>query len=378
MIPFNRPYLTGNELSYIEEAYKLGQLSGDGYFTDKCSRWIENSTGTAAAFLTHSCTAALEMTAILADIQLGDEIIMPSYTFVSTANAFVLRGGVPVFVDIREDTLNIDETKIRDAITSRTKAIAVVHYAGNPCEMDVIENIAREYKLILIEDAAQAFMSLYKGRPLGSIGDFGCFSFHESKNIHSGEGGALLVNNPKYVERATEIRDKGTNRAKYFKGEVDKYSWVDIGSSYLPGEIVAAFLWAQLQMAREITTNRSLIWSKYHKILEVYQNNGMIRRPITNQEYLHNSHLYFLILNSPEEADSFIRTMNNRGVNCLFHYVPLHSSIKGKTSSRVSGSMDNTLRISQSIVRMPLWIGVDVEKVCSESNLRAALAKQFN
>jgi dTDP-4-amino-4,6-dideoxygalactose transaminase len=264
MIPFNKPFLTGRELHYISEAHMRGQMSGDGFFTKNCNVWIEQKTGCHKALITHSCTAALEMAAILADIRPGDEVIMPSYTFVSTANAFVLRGGLPVFVDIREDTLNIDERLIEAAITSRTKAIVPVHYAGVACEMDTIMAIAMKYNLLVIEDAAQAVMAFYKGRPLGSIGDLGCYSFHETKNIIAGEGGALIVNNPALAERAEIIREKGTNRSLFFRGQVDKYTWVDFGSSYLPGELISAFLWAQLEEADTITARRMSIWNRYH------------------------------------------------------------------------------------------------------------------
>ena len=284
MIPFNKPYLTGKELHYISEAHARGQLAGDGYFTKKCNTWLEEKTGCHKALLTHSCTAALEMAAILADIQPGDEVIMPSYTFVSTANAFVLRGGVPVFVDIREDTLNIDEQLIEAAITPRTKAIVPVHYAGVACEMDTIMAIARNHNLLVIEDAAQGVMATHKGRPLGSIGDLGCYSFHETKNIISGEGGALLINNPAFADRAEIIREKGTNRSQFFRGQVDKYTWVDIGSSYLPGELIAAFLWAQMEEADSITAKRLEIWNHYNARFQELEALGQLRRPVVPED----------------------------------------------------------------------------------------------
>jgi len=358
VIPFNKPYLTGKELHYISEAHARGQLAGDGYFTKKCNAWLEEKTGCHKALLTHSCTAALEMAAILADIQPGDEVIMPSYTFVSTANAFVLRGGVPVFVDIREDTLNIDERLIEAAITPRTKAIVPVHYAGVACEMDTIMAIARNHNLLVIEDAAQGVMATYKGRPLGSIGDLGCYSFHETKNIISGEGGALLINNPAFADRAEIIREKGTNRSQFFRGQVDKYTWVDIGSSYLPGELIAAFLWAQMEEAEAITAKRLEIWNAYHTKLHRYQQDGFIRRPVIPCECGHNAHMYYLLFSGLNERSHWISTLRGEGVHCVFHYVPLHLSVNMQMKARVHGEMANTLRLSEALVRLPLWIGL--------------------
>lgn len=363
MIGFNKPYLTGREIEYISEAHSRGQLAGDGYFTKKCSAWLELNTGCHRALLTHSCTAALEMAAILANIQKGDEIIMPSYTFVSTANAFVLRGGVPVFVDIREDTLNIDESLIEAAITPQTKAIVPVHYAGVACEMDSIMDIAHRHNLLVIEDAAQGVMASYKGRPLGSIGDLGCYSFHETKNIISGEGGALLINNPRLIDRAEIIREKGTNRSQFFRGQVDKYTWVDIGSSYLPGELIAAFLWAQLEKASAITDKRLKIWNKYHNALVVLDDLGChVRRPIIPGECGHNAHMYYLLLKDLDDRTRFIDIMKSRGVNCVFHYVPLHSSSFYTTlipSRQFMSSLPVTTGLSNRLVRLPLWIGVE-------------------
>jgi len=293
--------MTGKELWYVSQAHAKGHLAGDGTFSKQCNAWLEQRTGARSALLTHSCTAALEMAAILAGIEPGDEVIMPSFTFVSTANAFVLRGGVPVFVDIRPDTLNIDETKIEAAITSKTKAIVPVHYAGVGCNMDAIMQIAADHDLLVIEDAAQGVMASYKGRPLGSIGHMGALSFHETKNIISGEGGALLVNDARFTERAEMIREKGTNRSKFFRGQVDKYTWVDIGSSYLPGEIIAAFLWAQMEEAEAITRRRLDLWAQYHQWFIALESASAVRRPIVPRECSHNAHMYYLLLPSLEQ-----------------------------------------------------------------------------
>ena len=358
-IPFNKPYLTGHELEYISQAHANGQLAGDGAFTKKCHAWLERNSGTHKALLTHSCTAALEMAAILADIQPGDEIIMPSYTFVSTANAFVLRGGVPVFVDIRPDTLNIDESRIEAAITSRTKAILPVHYAGVGCEMDAIMDIAQRHDLLVIEDAAQGIMSTYKGRPLGSIGHLGAYSFHETKNIVSGEGGALLVNDDRYAERAEIIREKGTNRSQFFRGQIDKYTWTDIGSSYLPGEIIAAFLWAQMQEASNITHKRMEIWHRYHDALASLEEAGKLRRPVIPQGCIHNAHMYYILLETLEKRTEVLSDLKDSGILAVFHYVPLHSSPAGKEYGRVSGNLQHTDSLSDRLIRLPLWIGIE-------------------
>jgi dTDP-4-amino-4,6-dideoxygalactose transaminase len=356
MIPFNKPFLTGKELHYIAEAHSRGQLAGDGFFTKNCSTWLEETTGCHRALLTHSCTAALEMAAILADIRPGDEVIMPSYTFVSTANAFALRGGVPVFVDIRPDTLNIDETLIEAAITPRTKAIVPVHYAGVACEMDAIMAIAKRNNLLVIEDAAQGVMASYKGRRLGSMGDLGCYSFHETKNIISGEGGALLVNNPCFAERAEVIREKGTNRSQFFRGQVDKYTWVDVGSSYLPGELIAAFLWAQMQEADAITKRRLALWNTYHEQLARLEEEGLLRRPIIPSECDHNAHMYYILLPDLDRRTRLIDSMKKEGISCVFHYVPLHSSDPGGLPNRSQGSLENTEKLSDSLLRLPLWV----------------------
>ena len=357
-IPFNKPYMTGRELWYIAQAHTNGHLSGDGMFTKKCHEWLEAKTGAKKALLTHSCTAALEMAEILADIQPGDEVIMPSYTFVSTANAFVLRGGVPVFVDIRPDTLNIDETLIEAAITSRTKAIVPVHYAGVACEMDTIMDIAQRHNLLVIEDAAQGIMSTYKGRPLGSIGHLGAYSFHETKNIISGEGGALLVNDERFAERAEIIREKGTNRGQFFRGQVDKYTWVDVGSSYLPGEVIAAFLWAQMEEAETITQKRLDIWQQYHNALASLEVLGELRRPLIPVECQHNAHMYYILLESLEKRTQLISKLKGQDVNAVFHYVPLHSSLAGRKYGRVHGDMTNTEDLSDRLLRLPLWVGL--------------------
>jgi len=357
-IPFNRPYLTGKELHNIAQAHTLGQLAGDGSFTKQCHQWLEESIGTKKALLTHSCTASLEMAALLADIQPGDEVIMPSYTFVSTANAFVLRGGVPVFVDIREDTLNLDERRIEAAITPKTKAIVPVHYAGVACEMDAILEIAQAHKLWVIEDAAQGILSTYKSKALGALGHLGCLSFHETKNVISGEGGALLVNEEDWVQRAEIIREKGTNRSQFFRGQVDKYTWVEVGSSYLPGEIIAAFLWAQLQEAEEITQQRLEIWNAYHEVFGQLEAQERLRRPIIPEHCQHNGHLYYLLLRDLQDRTQFIETLKDQGINCVFHYVPLHSSPAGKKYGRVSGYLSVTDIVSERLVRLPMWVGL--------------------
>ncbi len=334
-------------------------LAGDGPFTRNCHQWIEMSTGCRKALLTHSCTAALEIAAILADIQPGDEVIMPSYTFVSTANAFVLRGGVPVFVDIRPDTMNIDESLIEQAITSRTKAIVPVHYAGVACEMDVIMELSRRYNLLVIEDAAQGVLANYRGRPLGSIGHMGCYSFHETKNIISGEGGALLINDPRFVERAEIIREKGTNRSMFYRGQVDKYTWVDLGSSYLPGEIIAAFLWAQIEEAEKITSKRLEIWGRYHSAFECLEADGRLRRPIIPDYCSHNAHMFYLLFKDLADRTQFIAALKMKDINCVFHYVPLHSSPFGKKNICTYQNLPLTENIADRLVRLPLWIGLE-------------------
>ncbi len=357
-IPFNNPYMTGKELGFIAQAHANNHLAGDGEFTKKCNAWLEQRIGCQKALLTHSCTAALEMAAILADIQPGDEVIMPSYTFVSTANAFVLRGGVPVFVDIRPDTLNIDEARIEAAITPRTKAIVPVHYAGVACEMDAIMDIAARHNLLVIEDAAQGIMSTYKGRALGSLGHMGCLSFHETKNIISGEGGAILINDDRFAERVEIIREKGTNRSQFFRGQVDKYTWVDIGSSYLPGEIIAAFLWAQMEEADDITRRRLAIWNIYQQAFAALEQSGNVRRPIVPSELQHNAHMYYLLMPDLEKKTALIEHLKSVRINAVFHYVPLHSSPAGRRYGRVYGDMSVTDAVSERLVRLPLWVGL--------------------
>lgn len=361
-IPFNWPYMTGKELYYIAEAHFNGRLAGDGPFTKRCHRWLEESTGCNKALLTHSCTGALEMAALLLDIQPGDEILMPSYTFVSTANAFVLRGGVPVFVDIREDTLNLDERLIEAAITHRTRGIAPVHYAGVACEMDTIMSIAVRHDLKVVEDAAQGVMASYKGRALGSIGDLGAYSFHETKNVISGEGGALLVNDPELVLRAEIIREKGTDRSRFFRGEVDKYTWQEVGSSFLPGELSAAFLWAQLEEAGRITAERLASWQRYHELLEPLETKGVLRRPIVPDGCQHNAHLYYVLLAPEIDRQMVLDEFKRDDIWSVFHYVPLHSSPAGLRYGRAHGSLAVTSDQSERLVRLPLWVGLSEQQ----------------
>ncbi len=355
--PFNKPYMTGKELWNIAQAHAKGHLAGDGMFTRQCHAWLEERTGACRALLTHSCTAALEMAAILANIGAGDEVIMPSYTFVSTANAFVLRGATPVFVDIRPDTLNIDERLIEEAITDRTRAIVPVHYAGVGCDMDAIMSIADRHGLLVIEDAAQGIMASYKNRPLGSIGQLGALSFHETKNIISGEGGALLINDRAYVERAEIIREKGTNRSRFFRGEVDKYTWVDIGSSFLPSELTAAFLMAQMDEADTITNRRLQLWEYYHEQFSELEATERLRRPYIPPDCQHNAHMYYIILPDESARTRLIDILKGRDIRSVFHYIPLHSSPMGQRVARTVGSMSVTEDVSGRLLRLPLWIG---------------------
>lgn len=373
-IPFNKPYLTGRELDYIRQAHEAHHLSGDGAFTKRCSEWLARATGCHQALLTHSCTGALEMAALLAGIGPGDEIIMPSFTFVSTANAFALRGGVPVFVDIREDTLNIDERRIEAAITPRTRAIVVIHYAGVACEMEPIQCIAARHRLMLIEDAAQALGASYRGRALGSFGELAALSFHETKNLISGEGGALLVNAPQLAARAEILREKGTNRAAYFRGEVDKYTWVDLGSSFLPSDIIAAFLWAQLEQADAIMARRRALWDRYHAAFADLERAGALRRPIVPPNAAPNAHSYFLLLADLASRQRFIDTLRTQGVHAVFHYVPLHSSPAGRKFGRSSGSMRVTDSVADRLVRLPLWIGLESQQDYVIERCRSAVA----
>lgn len=361
-IPFNKPHLTGHELAYITDAHRRRQLAGDGYYTKKSQAWLTKTFLCDLSLLTHSATAAIEMMAILASVKPGDEVIMPDYTFVSTANAFVLRGAIPVFVDIRPDTLNINERLVSKAITKKTKAIVSVHYAGVGCEMDEIGKIAKKYKLLVLEDAAQGFLAKYKGKYLGTIGDMSAFSFHETKNVISGEGGALLVNNAHFSERAKIVWEKGTNRSKFFLGLVDKYTWVDVGSSYLPGEVTAAFLMAQLEHAEEINKKRMTIWNRYHKELSDLEEQGRIRRPIVPDYTAHNAHLYYVLTNNSKERVGLMDYLKKQGILAVTHYVPLHSSPGGKKFARYSGRMDVTNRVAETLVRLPLFYDLTVRE----------------
>ena len=363
MINFNVPPFTGKELNYIEEAIKSQKICGDGQFTGKCNQWIEDKTGTVKALLTTSCTHATEMAALLAKVKAGDEVIMPSFTFVSTADAFVLRGAIPVFVDIRPDTMNIDEEKIEEAITEKTVGIVPVHYAGVACEMDKIMELAKKYNLWVIEDAAQAVMSSYKGRALGTIGDFGCFSFHETKNYSMGEGGALLIRDNKYIEEAEIIREKGTNRSKFHRGQIDKYTWVNYGSSYLPSELNAAYLWAQLEKAEEINESRLECWNRYYCNLEELEKEGKITLPQIPEDCVHNAHMFYIKTKDIEERTRFIEYMKERGVLCVFHYIPLHSAPAGKKFGRFHGEDRYTTAESERLVRLPMYYHLTLEQV---------------
>jgi dTDP-4-amino-4,6-dideoxygalactose transaminase len=354
MIPFNRPHLTGRELTYIAEAAASGVLSGNGAFTRRCQERLRERLGALAVLLTHSCTGALEMAALLSDVKPGDEVIMPSFTFVSTANAFVLRGATPVFVDIRPDTLNIDERLIEAAITSRTRAIVPVHYAGVPCEMDAITELARRHQLLVIEDAAQALGSTFRGRPVAGLGDFAAISFHETKNVIAGEGGALVINNPKFVERAEILWEKGTDRVRFFRGETSKYTWVDVGSSFLPSEITAAFLWAQLEREREITAERLALWDHYRRLTA-----SLSMQPSHVPEHgRHNAHMFYVLLPRGADRADVLASLRSRGIHAVFHYVPLHSSPAGVRFGRTATPMPVTDDCSSRLIRLPLWIGM--------------------
>lgn len=360
MLPFNKPSLVGREIECLREAIARGQLSGDGHFTKACNAQIAGMTGARAALLTHSCTAALEMAAILCDLGPGDEVIMPSFTFVSTANAVALRGAVPVFVDIDAQTLNIDPEKTAAAVTDKTRAIFAVHYAGFPADMDALAEIARAHDLMLVEDAAQALGSTYKGRPAGSLGDMAAFSFHETKNIISGEGGALTLMRPELVERAEIIREKGTNRSRFLRGQVDKYTWVDIGSSFLPGELVAAFLYGQLEQAESIRARRLALFDRYHDAFADLAEAGRVQLPVTPPETTGNGHMFYLLLRDSQDRDAFIAHMRAAGILTPFHYVPLHSSPAGQRHARFVGNgLPVTDDISARLVRLPLFYDLD-------------------
>ena len=361
LIRFNKPFITPLDSDFFSdlEANK-SSLSGDGKYTKMVHLWLENYCKAKKALLTHSCTAALEMCAILLNIKEGDEVLMPSYTFVSTANAVVLRGGVPIFIDIREDTLNIDENSIERSINKKTKAILPVHYAGVSCEMDIIKSIAKSYNLFVVEDSAQGILSKYKGKPLGSLGDLGAFSFHETKNIISGEGGALIVNNEKFLDRSEIIREKGTNRTLFKKGQVDKYSWCDLGSSYLPSELVAGFLLNQLNLSKKITKERLTIWLKYNELLESLEEEGFIRRPTVPEDCTQNGHIYYILVN-PIIRNKVIEKLRDHNIEATTHYVPLHSSIAGEKYGKYYFPLNRTTKLSESIIRLPLWIGLDIK-----------------
>lgn len=370
MIPFNVPPCVGTELGYVEKAIANRKICGDGPFTRLCNEWIENRFGCSKALLTTSGTSALEMAAILCDIQPGDEVILPSYTFSATATAFVLVGAKLVFVDVRPDTMNIDEKKIEAAITDRTRVIVPVHYAGVACEMDSIMRIAQKHNLLVVEDAAQGVMSTYKGRSLGTIGHMGCFSFHETKNYSMGEGGALLVNDPNYSERAEIIREKGTNRSRYFRGQVDKYTWVDYGSSYLPSDLNAAYLYAELEEADAINSDRISTWSLYDEAFRPLEEKGLVSLPVVPEGCVHNAHMYYMKLRDLDERSQFISHMTERGVQAVFHYIPLHSAPAGKKFGRFSGLDEATTRDSERLVRLPLYYGMSEED--KDTVIRAA------
>ncbi len=372
-IRFNVPPFTGKEIDYIRQAVENRQICGDGAFTKRVSQWFEERTGTAKCLMTTSCTHATELAALLCDIRPGDEVVMPSYTFVSTANAFVLRGGTPVFVDIRPDTMNIDENLIEAAITERTRAIAVVHYAGVACEMDKIMEIAARYRLMVVEDAAQAVMATYKGRALGSIGDFGCYSFHETKNYSMGEGGALLIRNPADVGRAEIFREKGTDRSKYFRGQVDKYRWQDTGSSYLPSELNVAYLCAQLDMAEQINESRLACWNRYYELLSPLAEKGKVQLPVVPEGCVHNAHMFYLKTADERERSELIAWLKEKDILAVYHYVPLHSSPAGRRYGRFCGEDRYTTRESERLLRLPMYYGLTLDQV----DLVAEWVKRF-
>jgi dTDP-4-amino-4,6-dideoxygalactose transaminase len=361
-IPFNRPQLAGSEHLYIDEALASGKLSGNGRFASLCSTWLEQQVGVLKALITPSCTAALEMAGILARLAPGDEVIVPDFTFVSTANAFALRGAVPVFVDVQPDTLNIDPEAIEAAITSRTRAVVVVHYGGIACDMAAILPIIRHHGLILIEDVAHAIEASHRGRPLGSFGHMATFSFHETKNVQCGEGGALLVNDPDLVSRAEVVQEKGTNRSRFFRGEVDKYTWIDVGSSYLLSEVSAAFLWAQLEQVEAITTARRTIWDRYYEGLESLEDDGVLRRPIIPLDCVHGAHLFYVLMETADLRDATLEALREHGVHSVFHYLPLHASPGGQRLGRPGGPTPVTEDISARLLRLPLWVGLGDER----------------
>lgn len=361
MISFNIPPSTGKEGEFIAKAIENNKICGDGEFTHKCSNWIKERTNAKQVLLTTSCTSALEMAAVLADIKPGDEVIMPAYTFVSTADAFVARGATIVFVDIRPDTMNIDENLIEPAITNKTRAIVPVHYAGVSCEMDKIMAIAKKHNLIVVEDAAQGVMSKYKGKALGTIGDFGCYSFHETKNYSMGEGGAILINDDEYKEQAEIIREKGTNRSKFFRGQIDKYTWVDWGSSYLPSDINAAYLWPQLEIADEINNNRLETWNYYNESLKELEDKGCIKRPVIPDGVEHNAHMYYIKAKDLEERTRLIKFLQHKDIQAVFHYIPLHTAPAGKKFGRFNGEDKYTTKESERLLRLPMYYNIKPE-----------------
>lgn len=358
MIHFNVPPFVGTEFKYMEEAVNNHKICGDGPFTKKCDEWIENKFNAQKVMLTTSGSSALDMAALLCDLKPGDEVILPSFTFSSTANSFVLAGATLVFVDIRPDTMNIDETKIEAAITEKTKVICLVHYAGVACNMDVIMKIAKRYNLMVVEDAAQGVMSSYKGKALGTIGDFGCYSFHETKNYSMGEGGAIVINNPKYIEKAEILREKGTNRSKFFRGQVDKYNWVDFGDSYLQSDLNAAYLWAQLEVADEINNNRLKTWNRYQSEFKILEDKGIIKLPVVPQECIHNAHMFYLKCKDLETRQAYIKFMKENDILCVFHYVPLHSAPAGHKFGRFDGEDEYTTLESDKLVRLPMYYNI--------------------
>lgn len=375
MIPFNVPPYVGTEKKYVEEAIDSHKICGDGVFTKKCNSWMETRFKARKVLLTTSGSTALDMAALLCNIKPGDEVILPSYTFSSTANSFVLAGATLVFVDIRPDTMNIDETKIEAAITEKTKVICPVHYAGVACEMDTIMEIAKKHNLMVVEDAAQGVMSTYKGKALGTIGDFGCFSFHETKNYSMGEGGAIVINNEAYIEKAEILREKGTNRAKFFRGQVDKYTWVDFGDSFLPSEINAAYLWAQLEQADAINQNRLDTWNTYYNELKPLADKGIIELPTIPNGCVHNAHMFYIKCKSLEERSKFLSKMRELDIGCVFHYVPLHSAPAGEKFGRFNGVDEHTTSDSDRLVRLPMYYGLTVE---DKKTIVDAIVEYFN
>lgn len=373
MIGFNVAPFTGKEFDYIREAISAEHICGDGIFTKKCSSWLEKETGSAKVLLTTSCTHATEMAALLLDIKPGDEVIMPAYTFVSTADAFVLRGAIPVFVDIRPDTMNLDEKLIEEAITEKTKAIVPVHYAGVACEMDTILEIARKHQLAVVEDAAQGVCAWYKGRALGTLGDYGCFSFHETKNFSMGEGGALLIQDPEQIENAEILREKGTNRSKFFRGQIDKYTWVNYGSSYLPSDMNAAYLWAQLEAADRINADRMSTWKLYEELLSPLRDKGRIELPFVPEECEHNAHMFWIKAADLAERSRLITFLKEAGIQSVFHYIPLHTAPAGQKFGRFHGEDRYTTKESERLLRLPLYYGLKEE----DTRYIAAKVREF-